>query len=383
MRARDFPVQLCLGLGAALLFGLAGCTDEEIVLVDRVVFNPPADEQNGFLGYFSVADKLTACGNCHTSTQFSWQTTAHAGAFETLENSGHAQDFCYGCHTVNESGNALSEAAGWNATQDSSYMDVQCESCHGPGLQHVEGPGAFQPLASLQADTAATNGCAECHSGTHHPFVEQWQESAHGSGPGFDRAATRDRCAPCHEGKTALEEKFLESSRYLEQDDGEPMRITCGVCHDPHGSPNDAQLRAPIDVATTDHLCVTCHSRRGTPPSSHGPHAAQGLLVLGENVGWIPAGFQLDTFRIASTHGTEANPKLCATCHVAQLEVTDSDGNFLLQSVGHLFEATTCLDADGIPTAGPCSVSERDFTACATSGCHGSDWLRAPRTVYW
>jgi hypothetical protein len=37
-------------------------------------------------------------------------------------------------------------------------------------------------LASIKSDTGAavTNGCAECHSGTHHPFVEEWRMSRHG-----------------------------------------------------------------------------------------------------------------------------------------------------------------------------------------------------------
>jgi hypothetical protein len=30
------------------------------------------------------------------------------------------------------------------------------------------------------------------------------------------------------------------------------------------------------------------------------------------------------------------------------------------------------VDAGGIPTGGTCTVSERDFRACATSGCHGT-----------
>ncbi len=173
-----------------------------------------------------------------------------------------------------------------------------------------------------------------------------------------------------------MEVKFGETDEYLEKASGEPLPITCVVCHDPHGTPNENNLRAPINVASTDHLCVTCHSRTGTPGTSvrRGPHAAQGLLVLGENAGWIPPNFAYDTTRIIGTHGTEANPKLCATCHVNAFTVTDDDtGDFLFASKGHTFEAIPCLDEDGLPTAGPCELATRDFRACATSGCHGTE----------
>ena len=77
-----------------------------------------------------------------------------------------------------------------------------------------------------------------------------------------------------------------------------------------------------------------------------------------------------------SSHGTEANPKLCATCHVVRTTVTDNiTGAFTFQSVGHSFEAIPCPDATGIPR--PCGDAVapdtvHSFTACATSGCHAT-----------
>jgi hypothetical protein len=94
--------------------------------------------------------------------------------------------------------------------------------------------------------------------------------------------------------------------------------------------------------------------------------------VLGQNVGWFPPNFAYDTTLIVSSHGTEANPRLCATCHVAQTTITASNGGFVFQSVGHLFEAVPCTDSTGIPIPGSCAVTQRDFGACATSGCHAT-----------
>ena len=127
----------------------AGCTDEKIVY--REPFNPPPDAEAGFVGYFTTSDKSTTCGNCHVDHENKWVGTAHADAYASLVNSGGAQDFCYGCHTVSENGNAVSEPAGWNAVQDTAYHDVQCESCHGPGVDHVETPDASaHPLARVR-----------------------------------------------------------------------------------------------------------------------------------------------------------------------------------------------------------------------------------------
>ena len=363
---------------------LGACTDEKIVYRDRPAFNPPPDSVNGFLGYFTVSTKQTTCGNCHVGVQAQWKTTAHASAWSDLQGSGHATASCNKCHTVSELGNAIGHAAGYSTVPDSAYHDVQCESCHGPGFTHVENPdiAANHPLARMHVDTGVTTSCSGCHTGVHTPFVEEWRQSGHGNGPGFAAAATNAACQPCHEGRVAMQVKFGENANYVEKASATPERIGCVTCHNPHGSPNEAQLRAPLGTPTRDQLCVTCHSRSGVPPwsvatgtgTSRGAHGAQGLLVLGENVGWIPPDFAYDTSQMASSHGTEANPRLCATCHVVRTTVTDQlTGQFTFQSVGHTFDAIPCADAQGIPR--PCGSplatdTTHNFTACSTSNCH-------------
>jgi predicted CXXCH cytochrome family protein len=365
-------------LAMAIMVGVTACGDD-IVFKARPPFNPPPDSVAGFLGYYAAADGKTTCGNCHADEQVRWAETAHAGAWETLQGSGHAQSFCEPCHTVGQNGNPAVAPAGYaaltveGAEPDSAqlavYQDVQCESCHGAGSDHIAAPGATQPLAS---GLVTPDGCGDCHNGTHHPFVEQWSQSAHAIGGGFGYAGPRSGCDECHNGKAALVEQFGVTARYANKDDGEVMPHTCIVCHDPHDATNPAQLRAPINEGTNRNLCVKCHNRETVPSSgTRGAHAAQGPLVLGEGVGWWPPGFEwLDG--LTGTHGDpDKNERLCATCHVEMVEITDESGNFVLQSVGHLFQAIPCLDDDGIPVVGDCAVADRKFTACAT--CHGSE----------
>jgi predicted CXXCH cytochrome family protein len=316
-------------------------------------------------------------------------------AWATLQASGHAQAFCNGCHAISELGNALDAAGGINVVDHERYYDVQCENCHGPGLAHVENPdfGPAQPAAMLAVDDVT--GCGECHQGTHHPYVEQWAESAHGLVPSLSHVGTNAACLPCHEGKAALTAKFGETADYVEKSQAAGMPITCGVCHDPHGSGFEANLRADITVPTLDNFCVKCHARSGVPPSARGPHAAQGFLVLSDNVGWIPPGFA-ETFGepVVTSHGRpESNPRLCVTCHVARFDVTDQlTGDFLLTSVGHSFEAIPCLDpVTGLPDGRTdCPATERFFGhagatleegGCATSTCHSNN-PDAARSAY-
>ena len=60
-----------------LLIVQAGCGDD-IVLVERPVFDPPPDATFNFLGYYDTEDKITTCGNCHVGKQSGWETAGHA-----------------------------------------------------------------------------------------------------------------------------------------------------------------------------------------------------------------------------------------------------------------------------------------------------------------
>lgn len=365
-----------------------GCTDERIVFKERELFEQPPDSVNNFLGYFDTQTKLTVCGNCHVGQHASWEATGHADAWNSLQASGGAQAFCEGCHAISELGNDVTVPAGVNLVRDERYYDVQCETCHGPGLTHVENPDASQPLARLAVDS--TVACGECHQGTHHPFVEEWAQSPHASpfGEFFPGgcavgacAAARPECQACHRGQGVLE-AWGERADYIEKGSAEHLPITCGVCHDPHDATNEGQLRFP--VATTsieEHLCARCHNRRTAPDptSSHGlePHAPEADLLVGD-AGWFPPGATINQGEIRGTHGSGRNAKLCATCHVSGFTVTDAvTGDFVFSATGHLFRPIPCLDAEGkpLPFENGCELSTtaRSFASCTDAACHGDE----------
>jgi predicted CXXCH cytochrome family protein len=385
-----------LPLAVALTATLPACTNTEEV--PREPFNPPKDQANGFLGYFTANDKLTSCGNCHAEKQGQWLTTKHSQAWGDLVASGHQTSECNSCHSVSERGNVAAAPAGYTAVADSAYQDVQCESCHGAGFTHASSPTREnRPLATVNIpkDPAAwveSSTCGSCHTGDFSPFVEQWSQSLHAQtvtsviediieDPGSS-------CASCHEGRHVLEAWGVNTD-YVEREEDitldNAMPTTCAICHDPHSKDHEGQLRWAIDDPNPDqNLCMKCHNRRTEPQvsSSKGPHAPQGGVLLG-TAGYWPAGF--DTTAVVATHGNvSVNPRLCAGCHVAPFDVTDASGNITFQSVGHLFKADPCLDASGEPTgdntcarpgdAGYASGS-RKFNGCVASGCHSSETI--------
>jgi hypothetical protein len=362
------------------VFLLSGCVDQETVF-------PPPDpptSADGFLGYVNsqIDASQTICGQCHASKQAAWSTTIHADAWAGLQSSSGAQEFCEGCHTTNQMGSTSTEEGGWLTTGDPRYQDVQCENCHGPGEMHASNPQRSNvPLATLAVGTDLDSGCGECHQGTHHPFVEQWEDSPHSHVVSF--AAAREECAACHRGQGTLI-AWGENANYVEKFDEEPLPVVCGVCHDPHGETSfDGQLRFPVNTTSAEtHLCSRCHDRRPQPEGedSRGPHAPETALLQGL-AGWFPPGLEIDPGEIQATHGSASNDRWCATCHVVFSEIDDETGDFLFESVGHHFNPIPCTDEQGIPQGFPneCDLSpdDRSYVGCVDSGCHSSEQAAA------
>lgn len=380
------------------VFALATtCTSEKIVYRSGTNFAAPPATAVSFIGYYDNANKQTVCGSCHIDYQTRWSSTKHASAWADLQASGSAAGYCEACHSVTNLGNAVTDTAvGYRSTKDARYHDVQCESCHGPGLTHASSPSATNhPLASILADTNAVNGCGECHTGVHDPFVNEWKlANAGGLSHSIVQPGTVPNadltCVGCHTVQGALAQ-FAPTANYIEKvapaalTAANALPLVCATCHDPHGSPNTHQLRFSISAANIDdNLCMKCHQRRADPSqvtTRNSVHSPEGPTLLGL-AGWFPPGMSAGD-SIIGTHGTPSrNQNLCATCHVFRFTATDkATGKFAFQSTGHRFIAAPCIDANGVPTVGQtCDISAKTFRSCVSGGCHASEAVA--KTLY-
>lgn len=385
-----------LGLVLATCAVAAGCTTEKIVYRSGSNFAAPPSAAANFIGYYDQANKATVCGSCHAEISARWSATKHASAWAGLQASGSATGVCEACHSVNNLGNAVTDTlVGSRSTKDARYHDVQCESCHGPGLTHASDPTSTnRPLASIKADTNLTNGCGECHTGVHEPFVNEWKQTnvtglSHSIVQSGTAGNTDLTCAGCHTAQGALNafgvnENYAEKLATSAITAANALPLVCATCHDPHGSPNAHQLRFSISAANIDdNLCIKCHQRRADPSqvtTRNSVHSPEGPTLLGL-AGWFPPGMSAGD-SIIGTHGTPSrNPELCATCHVARFTATAKAGNFVFQATGHRFIAAPCADANGVPTdAQTCTITGKTFRSCVSGSCHASETVA--RTLY-
>jgi hypothetical protein len=104
------------------------------------------------------------CQSCHQEEFQQWKTTAHGAAFATMlaKHRDHHPG-CVQCHVT-----GFELAGGFSLKDQSSVKrmaNVGCESCHGPGSEHLRAPSRDNILRSPKQDV-----CASCHSETHSDF---------------------------------------------------------------------------------------------------------------------------------------------------------------------------------------------------------------------
>ncbi len=114
-----------------------------------------------------------ACQSCHAREFEIWQASAHGRAVASLETKGKADDAsCLACHTT-----AFGKPGGFPA--DAAVADhpdlarVGCESCHGPGGDHV-GPsarrtGTILSLGDKCDSCVILKICGSCHDDANDP----------------------------------------------------------------------------------------------------------------------------------------------------------------------------------------------------------------------
>jgi DmsE family decaheme c-type cytochrome len=225
---------------------------------------------------------------------------------------------CADCHEGIEHDFKL--AGHGRAEQDSMLVEgaVGCESCHGPGSEHVKADGDkdapgfwnIKRLDKMPADEVVAT-CQSCHK---NGDQMHWDMSVHAT-QGMsciqchtmhkpqDRSRkkllkaenTSDLCMTCHKTKRM---QFSRSAHMPVLEGG----IDCASCHEPHGSPTPKNLRAN----SVNELCESCHTdKRGPMLFEHAP-VRENCLNCHE-----PHGANNQKSLASKT------PFLCQNCHVA------------------------------------------------------------------
>ena len=126
-----------------------------------------------------------SCTSCHPQAMQAWAKSGHARAFHTLlETKADADPNCLPCHTV-----GFGKPSGYRRElAGAKLVDVGCESCHGPGSQHVAERLAGGEITTRFRPIGAGD-CQKCHHGEFsRPFAwdEFWPHVKHGKeiGPG-------------------------------------------------------------------------------------------------------------------------------------------------------------------------------------------------------
>lgn len=205
-----------------------------------------------------------------------------------------------------------------------------CESCHGPGREHVEAGGDKAKIRSFDNLTAkqSSETCLTCHAGRdeHNNYRrgEHWRNdvgcvdchSSHSADrgatkraasvtfvadenrekPGFAapkmlRASETQLCMQCH---TETKHQFNKPFKHKVLEGA----MKCSDCHNPHGGFEQKQARLATGA---DAACVKCHAdKQGPFTYEHAPVRTEGCATC------------------HAPHGSQ-NPRLLKTASVAQL----------------------------------------------------------------
>jgi predicted CXXCH cytochrome family protein len=256
---------------------------------------------------------------------------------------------CDGCHSVN-----------YNIeTKTVTEWNVGCEQCHGAGSAHVAKPGRDNILnPARQNYVQANDTCIQCHSqgqplkgpiaGKYYDWpvgyhaglklADFWKLEPHKPG---DLTFTHFPDGTAHKNRMQGND-FVQSLMYT-------RGVTCFSCHDPHGTNNEALLRAPVNQ-----ICMSCHG----PNTQNGPHAPT---------------IEAHTHHAAGSPGDQ-----CVACHMPKIAQTIGDVNV----ASHTFHFVTPAETEALKIPNACNVCHKDkSTAWATAAIAGwtdrSPWRMA------
>jgi len=136
---------------------------DEIRMTHLALDRPDANEEGNIPGVAPTGAYVgsESCAACHPSAYRVWQNSAHSHAFQSLTaKRADADPSCIGCHTV-----GFGTPTGYRREYaGSKLVGVGCETCHGPGSEHVRQRLAGEKVMFNYRPLAAAD-CTSCHYG--------------------------------------------------------------------------------------------------------------------------------------------------------------------------------------------------------------------------
>jgi hypothetical protein len=154
-----------------------------------------------------------ACASCHEPEFATWAASPHARAGQSLVSKGEAGNAdCLACHTTGFK-RAGGFPSGGSIEAQPDLARVGCESCHGPGGEHVKEDAAhFGDILSLgdKCDSCVIlEICGSCHDDANDPgfefeLQERIERQRHGTTePGTGKPKERTAWQPSGESPLA------------------------------------------------------------------------------------------------------------------------------------------------------------------------------------
>ena len=137
-------------------------TDHQLRTVSHRLFSSESfeqDDKNSYIG-------SQACQECHQKEFSQWSHSSHATAFNTLRTVG--REYYPECITCHVTGSGYASGYQIGNTERTHLVDVGCETCHGPGKQHV-----YTPLKANIRGHVSEKVCMACHTPEHSPGFDQ------------------------------------------------------------------------------------------------------------------------------------------------------------------------------------------------------------------
>jgi DmsE family decaheme c-type cytochrome len=232
-----------------------------------------AQEPSGYVGE-------KRCAQCHQLEQEHWAHTVHAKLFRPDSRDALAARGCEACH--GPGAKHLLDATDRTAIiaftrrrgAPVEAQNAQCLQCH-QGRERIFWQGSMHERTQL--------GCSDCHN----PMAKF---SASGL---LARSGVNETCFTCHQQQRA---EFRKRSRMPVLEG----KMSCGDCHNPHGSVTRPLLKAD----SVNQLCTTCHAeKRGPFIWEHAPVRRNCLECH------VPHGSSHESLLVV------ARPFLCQQCH--------------------------------------------------------------------